>query len=620
MPARCAAAAILAAAAVLTAADARGQNTYTCTWTITTSGDWSNSAYWTHRVPQSTDDALINNGGTVSITQAGETCADLYLGQGNLNISGNVGGTVLMTGGNLSVTGIEGIGEIGGGYNDAYTGSGSFTQSGGTNSVAASQSLFYIGTGVNSNGSYTLSGSGLLSTRTEFIGFQGTGSFSQSGGTNQISTALDVGNYNIGTYTLSGSGLLSAAAAAERIGGYSSGYGTFTQSGGTNTAGSLLLAMSAGESGTYDLNGGVLLLSSSGLTQGSGTASFNFGGGTLGATTAWSSSVAMTLTGSGGNSTIDTTGGSIGLSGILSGTGGLTKVGTGTLSLAASNSYNGLTSINAGTLSLVNSAALAGNGSITFGGGTLQFTASNTLANASQIINSASPIQVDTNGQSVTFAGSLQGSNSAGLTKLGSGTLTLTGSNSYAGTTLVSNGTLLLANTAALSGSTLDTSGGGSLSFGTLSSAAFGGLQGSGSLALNNTTLVAVSLSVGGNNASTSFSGVLSGSGSLTKLGSSTLTLSGSNSYASTLIDGMMTVVPAAADSCSPSRAARYPFSLSLRPRLSSFFSFSSSLRSCCSMAMAARPAPMCLRQSPASALPSKSPVTLPPSRSTILH
>ena len=47
---------------------------------------------------------------------------------------------------------------------------------------------------------------------------------------------------------------------------------------------------------------------------------------------------------------------------------------------------------------------------------------------------------------------------------------------------------------------------------------------------------------------------------------------------------------------------------------------FPSSLRSCCSMAMAARPAPICPRQSPASASPSKSPVTLPPSRSRILH
>ena len=86
-----------------------------------------------------------------------------------------------------------------------------------------------------------------------------------------------------------------------------------------------------------------------------------------------------------------------------------------------------------------------------------------------------------------------------------------------------------MANTAALSGSTFDSSGGGSLSFGTLTSAIFGGLQGSGNLTLNNSTLAAVALTVGSNNASTTFSGNLSGSGSLTKIGAAALTITGSS-------------------------------------------------------------------------------------------
>ena len=48
---------------------------------------------------------------------------------------------------------------------------------------------------------------------------------------------------------------------------------------------------------------------------------------------------------------------------------------------------------------------------------------------------------------------------------------------------------------------------------------------------LNNTSPAAVALSVGGNNASTTFSGALSGSGSLTKVGSGMLTLTGWNTY-----------------------------------------------------------------------------------------
>ena len=50
-------------------------------------------------------------------------------------------------------------------------------------------------------------------------------------------------------------------------------------------------------------------------------------------------------------------------------------------------------------------------------------------------------------------------------------------------------------------------------------------------MALANAASAAVALSVGNNQSSTTFSGALSGSGSLTKIGAGTLVLSGSNSY-----------------------------------------------------------------------------------------
>ena len=58
----------------------------------------------------------------------------------------------------------------------------------------------------------------------------------------------------------------------------------------------------------------------------------------------------MTLSGSGGDATVDTAGYDLTLAGCLSGPGGLVKIGGGTLFLSGSNTYSGSTTITAGTL------------------------------------------------------------------------------------------------------------------------------------------------------------------------------------------------------------------------------------------------------------------------------
>ena len=105
-------------------------------------------------------------------------------------------------------------------------------------------------------------------------------------------------------------------------------------------------------------------------------------------------------------------------------------------------------------------------------------------------------------------------------------------------TRLINNGgtvsILQLANSSALQSSTLDmnSADSGTLSFGTLTAATLGGLTGSRTLALQNDSSAAVTVSIGNNGVSTSYSGQLTGAGALTKVGAGTLTLSAANSYA----------------------------------------------------------------------------------------
>ncbi|MCX6868809.1 MAG: autotransporter-associated beta strand repeat-containing protein [Verrucomicrobia bacterium] len=132
------------------------------------------------------------------------------------------------------------------------------------------------------------------------------------------------------------------------------------------------------------------------------------------------------------------------------------------------------------------------------------------------------------------------GGNAVSLTKTGTGTLILGGTNTFTGDTRVTQGTLTMNHSSALQNSTLDynsytnTTGFGTLSFGTLTSATFGGLKGDQNLALTNGSSAAVALTVGGNTQNTTYSGALSGTGSLVKTGSGVLTLSGANSYTGT--------------------------------------------------------------------------------------
>jgi autotransporter-associated beta strand protein len=128
--------------------------------------------------------------------------------------------------------------------------------------------------------------------------------------------------------------------------------------------------------------------------------------------------------------------------------------------------------------------------------------------------------------------GVISGTGNLSFTGTGQQQLTLNAANTYSGTTRAISGTLNIGNVDALSGSTLDmaTADAGTVAL-TLSGQTYnvGGLQGTRNLALGNNRI-----SVGANNASTSYSGVLSGTGGLTKVGSGSFNLTGNNSYTGT--------------------------------------------------------------------------------------
>ena len=381
-----------------------------------------------------------------------------------------------------------------------------------------------------------------------------------NGGTGRM--IIDGGTY-IHTNAISGS-----EGAATVVIGYGSTAGTFGElivSNGLAMIREIRLTERDGASvtGIVRLVGGTLELGQMTVGGSDGGRRLYLDGGTLKAymaSTDWIRSGVLVFIGNGG-ARIDTAGYDVTLGRGMApdgvSTGGLLKVGAGGLTLSAGdyNTYVGDTVVSNGTLLLGANNSLPHGAGV--GGLVVAAGATFDLASYSARLNGLSGDGVVDNtvgtgtcylkpgegDASSAFNGVIQ--NTSGkilLDKTGAGTLVLGGSNTYSGGTTVSGGVLQLGaanvipdgssagNVSVAAGATLDLGG---------FSEGINGLTGDG--IVDNTVGTDIcTLTFGGNNSSQTFNGTLqntSGILALTKVGSGTETLGGSNTF-----DGLVTV------------------------------------------------------------------------------
>jgi len=227
------------------------------------------------------------------------------------------------------------------------------------------------------------------------------------------------------------------------------------------------------------------------------------------------------------------------VSNAIDGDGSVEQAGPGVLELTGANSYTGGTRITGGLISFTGSGNF-GTGNITLNGGGLQWAAGNTTDISARLdtIGVAGGV-FDTNGNDVLLMSALSGS---GLTKTGSGTLTLAGNNSFTGTVTINDGTLLQSNANALAGADI-VLGGGTLDIGNydLRLGQALGITGTGTIESSGTgglTTVSGEEAVFGSNG-----GTITSSLELSVISGSTLTMFGNNLLSGgILVDGKLVV------------------------------------------------------------------------------
>ncbi len=453
----------------------------------------SNTSLNNMRLAITTGTLLNINSSSVSVGNISGDGGEIDLGSNTLTLTNNTStsyaGKITGPGGKLVKTGTGTLTLSG-----SNTYSGGTSLSGGTISVSSNSNLGNSFGGLSFNGGSLQTTASFMTTRTTTLS-SGGGTFNVDAST----TLTHAGAINgTGGLTKSGDGILLLM-------------GSNNYTGGTTVTSGRLRNGSAGgfvDNTDYTVNGGTLELIGYDLTMSS--LSGTGGSIVLGGTT-------LTV-----NQSSDTS-----YDGSISNTGSLVKSGSGTLTLGATNSYTGGTTVSGGTLLSGVAGAFVDNTDYTVNGGTLDLnnfdlSMSSLFGSGGDITLGSAALTVDQSSDT-SYAGSISGT--GGFTKNGSGTLTLTGANSYNGGTTLTAGTLRSGAAGAFIDNTDYTVDGGNLDLNS-NDLTMSSLSGSG----GSVTLGSATLTVN-QSGDTSFNGNISGTGNLAKSGSGTLALGASNSY-----------------------------------------------------------------------------------------
>lgn len=465
------------------------------------------------------------NGGKVQFIAAGSASSLTA-------VTVNAGGTMDLNGFNESILSLAGAGivTLGNGtltinnaasstFSGVMSGIGGLVKSGTGTATMSGVNTYTGGTTINS---------GILSVASD-TGLGGaSGALTLNGGqlttsaTLTSSRAITLGaNGGVvkpaGTLTLTGK--ISGPGALIKIGSYSLALtGTNTYLGGTtHAAGTILIGSDAalgGAAGTLTFSNTATLKmtasfsSSRNIVLNAGTASFN-------------AETGFTNT----------------FNGVISGAGALTKLGSGLLALGGNNTYTNTTTISAGTLQLASSGSVPTLSPVVITTTTSAFDLNSFNATIGSLASTAAGKVIIGNGSLTAGGNNSTTTNSAilsgtgGFTKLGTGTMTLNKANTYTGPTIIGAGTLQMNASTILSlTSPLTVSNGAVFNLNNYSQYA-ASLAGAGSVTLGSGTMTTANFT------NTVFSGVISGTGGYTKLGTGVQVFAGTNTYSGATAD-----------------------------------------------------------------------------------